>query len=290
MPAQDRPSPEEEKALAQCVSVDLYFGFGQPADPVKARKCAYVEMEKGDEGLAFGGGTILMMVYANGKGAARNFDVALKLGCERGGEPGDVAGNVHQLSRLKQAHWTGSNFSVCDHSSGRYLYAQCAILQDRFDTAERDTNLNAIVAKWGAQDSIAFQALRQAANRFFTAHAGKESDLEGTLEVHERAFLENGFIATLEQLERGELPEFSADDFRQADAAMKAAYTRIQTGTTRRWGTVTPEGIKTGQEAWIPYRDTWVSFGKIKYPGVSAEAWKTLLTQQRIAMLEFFLH
>ncbi|HSB82170.1 MAG TPA: hypothetical protein VLM91_25600, partial [Candidatus Methylomirabilis sp.] len=155
LPAQDRPSPEEEKALAQCVSVDLYFGFGQPADPVKARKCAYVEMEKGDEGLAFGGGTILMMVYANGKGAARNFDVALKLGCERGGEPGDVAGNVHQLSRLKQAHWTGSNFSVCDHSSGRYLYAQCAILQDRFDTAERDTNLNAIMSRWSAQERTA---------------------------------------------------------------------------------------------------------------------------------------
>ena len=46
LPAADQPTPAEEKALAKCVSADLYFGFGQPADPVKARKCAYAEIDR----------------------------------------------------------------------------------------------------------------------------------------------------------------------------------------------------------------------------------------------------
>jgi uncharacterized protein YecT (DUF1311 family) len=60
-------------------------------------------------------------------------------------------------------------------------------------------------------------------------------------------------------------------------------------GKVRRWGTVTPEGIKAAQELWIAYRDAWVAFGKQRYPSVNAEGWKTFLTQQRIGMLNFFL-
>jgi lysozyme inhibitor LprI len=290
LPAQDRPSPEEAKALADCVSEDLYFGFGRPADPVRARQCAYLEMEKGEKNLPFGGRAILMMVYANGKGAARNFDAAIKLGCEINGAPNDVAGNVRQLARFKQGHWSGDNFSVCDHSSGRYMYLKCAILQDRFDKAERDKRLNAIVSRWNAQNQRAFQPLHQAAEGFFSAHASQEADLEATIEVHEKAFLEKRFISMLEQCERGELPKFTAEQFSQADGSMSIEYSKIQTGNVQRWGSVTIEGIRTAQQAWISYRDAWVTFGKQKYPAVSNESWKTWLTTQRVEMLDFFLH
>src|SRR3954470_17079938 len=62
-PAADRPASTEEKSLANCVSVDLYFGFGQPADPVKARKCAYAEVDRGEKSPVRGR-SILMMAYA----------------------------------------------------------------------------------------------------------------------------------------------------------------------------------------------------------------------------------
>jgi hypothetical protein len=290
LPVQDRPTPEEEKTLARCVSADLYFGFGRPADPAKARKCAYVEMKKGDEHLAFGGRTILMMVYANGKGAARNFDVALKLACEIGGAPVDIAGRVRRLQHLKEENWTGATFSTCDYSAGKYMYEQCAILQDRFDKVERDKRLNGIVAKWSAGDRKAFHVLQAEAQKFFRAHAGLEIDLSGTLEVHEMAFLERDLISTIERFERGELPKFSSDVFRATDAAMNAAYGRTQTATDSHWGTVTRESIQKGQLAWIPYRDAWVRFGRKKYSGVTAESWKTWLTQQRSGMLDRFLH
>jgi uncharacterized protein YecT (DUF1311 family) len=290
LPAQDQPSPEERKELMNCVSEDLYFGFGQPADPTKARKCAYVEMERNEKNLPFSGRTILMMVYANGKGADRNFDVALKLACQVSGAPNDVAGNVRQLARFKEGHWTGKNFSVCDHSSGRYMYLQCAILQDRFDKWDRDKKLNAIVSRWNAQDQKAFQLLELSAEEFFKAHASQEADLEATIEIHEKAFLENKFISMLDQAERGELPKFTAEQFSQADASLTTVYSKIQTGNVHRWGTVTLGGIRTAQQAWISYRDAWVAFGKQKYPGVSTESLKTWLTQQRLEMLDFFLH
>jgi hypothetical protein len=288
LPAGDRPTPEERKALAGCASVDLYFGFGIPADPVKARKCAYVEMDQGEKEPVFGGRTILMMVYANGRGAARSFDVALRLACAIGGAPQDVAGRVHQIARLNAGHWTGDNFSICDHSSGRSLYEQCAMLQERFDGVTRAKTLAAMMEPWSTADREAFAALRQAADRFFQAHAGREVDLTGTTEVQERAFLEDGLIASLRQFERGELPRFSGDDLSQAEAAMNLAYASTQDGKTERWGTVTSEGIKQTQRLWIAYRDAWVAFAGQKYERVTKVSWKTWLTRQRAGMLDRF--
>src|SRR4029077_970508 len=151
LPAADRPPPAEEEALAGCVSVDAYFGLGQPADPVKARKCAYAEIDRGTR-TALGGRAILMMVYANAKGVPRNFDIALHMACTIGDAPGDAAGRVYQLDRLKKASWTGDNFSVCDHSSGREMYEQCAILQERFDKIERDQKFHELSSAWKAPE------------------------------------------------------------------------------------------------------------------------------------------
>lgn len=288
LPSRDRPTEREEKALTHCVSADLYFGFGQPADFVKARKCAYVEIKKGGKDLPFGGRTILMMVYANGRGVARDFDVALNLACEIGGAPMDVAGRVHELAHLKEERWTGDNFSTCNHSAGKYMYDQCAILEDRFDKVGRDKQLQDIVSRWSTPYRKAFRVFQAKARAFFRTRVGREIDLSGTLEVHEAAFLERGLISTLERFERGELPKFSSDAFREAEAAMGAAYAKTQAGPRSEWGTVNREGIRTAQAAWLPYRDAWVTFGRQKYPGVSPESWKTWLTQERVAMLDRF--
>jgi hypothetical protein len=170
------------------------------------------------------------------------------------------------------------------------MYEQCAILEDRFDKVERDNRLKTIVAKWSAGNRRAFHALQAKAQGFFKARVGMEIDLSGTLEVHEAAFLERDLISTFERFERGELPRFSADAFRKADTTMSAAYSRTQTGTVHNWGTVTPEGIRKAQQAWLLYRDAWVAFGKRRYPDVTEKSWKTWLDQQRTAMLDRFLH
>jgi hypothetical protein len=288
-PAVDRPTATEEKSLAGCSSIDLYFGFGQTGDPVKARKCAYAEAGRGEKSLVRGK-SVLMMVYANARGVPRNFDVALKLACTIGGAPGDAAGRVHQLDRLRKSNWSGDNFSVCDHSSGRELYEQCAILQERFDKIERDRKFNDLAAKWTPREQKAFHAFMPEADRFFQVQAGNGVNLEASFEVQEESFLKNNLLSSLEQFERGELPKFSPEEARQAEADEKAEYQRTQTGEIARWGTITRESVRKSEGEWRRYSNAWIAFVRVKYPGVSEQSWKAWLDQERANMLRRFLH
>lgn len=288
LPAQDQPTPEEKKSLANCSSQDLYFGFGQPADPAKARKCAYVEMEQGKDPLEIAGKAILMMVYANGKGADRNIDAAIKLACEMPGAPGDVAGNIYELERFRKAP-PNARYSVCDHSAAPHLYKSCAILGDRFDAIRRAKEISDITSNWSGKDRKAFASLHQAAEDFFKSRASTEINLEPTFEVQEMAFMENGFISKLQQLQKGDLPSFAAADKKKGQAELDEAYAATQKDPKRRWGTATVEGVQHTQQLWIAYKDAWVKFGKIKYPKVTPDSWETWLDQERLAMLEKLL-
>lgn len=289
LPVADRPTPAEESALAGCSSVDAYFGFGGPADPVKARKCAHAEIDRGAT-PPLGGKTILMMVYANARGVPRNFDVALKLACTVGGAPGDAAGRVHQLDRLKKTNWAGNNFSICDHSSGHELYEQCAILQERFDKIEREQKLNDLTSAWSAREKRAFHSFRAEAENFFHVQASNGVNLEGTFEIQEEIFLRNGLLSALEQFERGELPRHSAEEFHREEAEETATYQRTQIGAVAQWGTVTRESVRKSEEEWHRYRNAWIVFAKQKYPSVNEQSWKAWLDQERTIMLNRFLH
>jgi hypothetical protein len=289
LPAADRPTAAEESALAGCTSADAYFGFGGPVDAVKARKCAYAEIDRGAR-APVAGKAILMMVYANGRDVPRNFDVALKLACSIGDAPGDAAGRVHQLDRLKKANWAGSNFSICDHSSGRELYEQCAILQERFDKRERDAQFNDLASSWSGPQVKAFHAFMPEAEKFFRVQAGNGVNLESTFEVQEETFLLNGLLTALQQFERGELPKYSTAELRKAEAEESTAYARTQTGKETCWGTVTREGVRHSEEEWRRYCDAWIVFAKKKYPTVTEQSWKTWLAMERTVMLNRLLH
>jgi len=288
LPTGDRPTAAEENALTSCASVDAYFGFDGAVDPVKARKCAYAEIDRGAR-PPIAGKAILMMVYANGKGVARNFDVALKLACSIGDAPGDAAGRIHQLDRLKKANWTGNNFSICDHSSGRELYEQCATLQERFDKRERDSQFNQLTSSWSGPQVKAFHTFRSEAEKFYQVQAGNAVNLESTFEVQEETFLLNGLLTSLQQFERGDLPKYSAAEFRKAEVEESAAYARTQTGKEARWGTVTRAGVSRSEEEWRRYCDAWIAFGKKRYPAVTEQSWKTWLAMERTTMLNRLL-
>ncbi len=292
LPAEDRPSAEEAKEMTKCVSESLYYGYGKQADYVAARKCAYLELDRDLKDKAFSGKTILMMVYANGKGAERKLDVALKLACEVEGSPGDWAGRIRQLDMMRKAAPSApsNNFGICDHSSGPYWYAQCAIQGDKADKIERDQRLETIQRKWDGEEKRAFRSLRAAANRYFKLRATKETDLTVTFEVQEIALLENTFIEMVDQVERGETPDFKEADLRLAEGDLNGAFAHTQSGKTTHWGTVTPDEVKNTQLAWTAYRDAWINFGKVKYPKVTEVSWKTWIDKQRRELLEKFMH
>jgi len=288
-PAADRPTAAEEKSLAKCSSLDAYYGFGGEADPVKARKCAFAEVDRNDKAV-LSGKAILTMVYANGKGVQKNYDVALHLACTIGDSPGDAAGRVMELERLRKGNYARATFGFCDHSSGRELYEQCAILTERFDKIDRVKKFDELIAHWSPADKKAFITFMEEADRFVQVQAANGVDLAGSFEVQEQVFIRNGLLEALQKLERGELPESSADDFKHAEAAERETYDRTQNGSTTRWGTISGESVRKSEDEWHRYVNAWIAFGKIKYPKVSEQSWKTWLDQERVVSFNRFLH
>lgn len=179
MPDADRPSAGAKQALAHCDSADLYYGITRPADPVKARQCAFLEM--GPDESVFGGRNMLMMVYANGKGATRNFDVAIKMACETVDSPDEIRMRVEHLDQLKGESWHGHDFDVCHDFTGSLMSGSCASLQERFKEHSRAVRLEAILSKWSVEDRQAFRALQKADDEFVESAIRLEVDLSGTL-------------------------------------------------------------------------------------------------------------
>ena len=297
VPAADLPAPEERKALASCSSEDLYFGFGVAADPVKARKCAYLQREPaGSEGElrqpVFGGAGLLSMIYANGKGATRNFDLALKFACEVDDAPAENELRFAHLLKLQKENWSGDDFHLCDDITSGFMQGMCAGLGEKFAKAERNRKFEKFTVTWSQDEKKAFQDLQKEAAMFFETGSRNEVDLSGTARgafvVEAEAGLHDGFLAALERFEKGQLPKFSAADFSKADAELNSTYAKLQLHPNKPIGfsTVTSEGIRTTQRAWLRYREAWVKFGKAKYPTVSADSWRTWLTQNRVKMLK----
>jgi len=292
-PGADRPSAEQAKALAECASVDLYFGIGRPADPALARQCAYVEMGNGDE-LIWGGSSILIMAYANGRGATRNLDLAIRLACENDLAPGGgQAYRIEHLARLREENWEGNDFSICDDTTSGYWEGNCAWLDARIADAKRETELKRLTGDWNETERKAFAILRTDFERFVESRASHEVDASGTaramLAHQEETSLRDGFLSLVEVAEHNTVPVFSAAQLAEADRELNRTYRQIQSDSEFSYGTVTRDGIKKTQRLWLKYRDAWVAFGRHKYPAVSPDLWKVWLNRERTKMLSDYL-
>jgi hypothetical protein len=292
-PRQDRPSPEEASALAGCSSMDLYFGIGVPADPVRALKCAYAEMDQGDE-LLWGGSSILMMVYTNAQGAARNFDLAIRLACEKDLAPGGGQENrIEHLARLREENWQGHDFSICDDITSGYWQGNCAWLDERIAGARRESKLKRLTVGWHGSDQKALAALRADFERFLESRVEHEVDASGTARAmfahQEEGALREGFLAMLNSLEYNRIPHFDAMQWAHANRDLNSVYRQIQSDSEFSYGTVTREGIKKTQRLWLRYRDAWVAFGSHRYPQITPDTWKTWLTRERTRMIKDYL-
>lgn len=289
IPKKDYPSPAEAKKLSKCVSVDFYYGIGIPQDFVKARQCAYLERERGDDYL-LGGAALLTMIYANGEGVKRNFDLAIEFAGEFNGAVAETNMMEESLIRLQEENWQGNDFDVCNYQTSGRTAAVCESLRDNIREVGRREKINALVNKWSAKDQQAFKVIQHALKIFIAARAENEIDCSGTLcaydSLRERSQITDDFIASVESFEQAQFPEFSSEQFRIVDRELNSVYKNIT--KDYRAGTITFEGIRKTQRAWLQYRDAWVVFGKQRYSSISADAWKTWLTKKRIKMLEEF--
>jgi uncharacterized protein YecT (DUF1311 family) len=292
-PAADRPTPAQKAALADCSSEALYYGIGMPADPERARLCAFAEADDWTEESPIDplvGHAMLMTIYANGRGAARDLDVAINLACQVDGAPAESHGRVSHLADLKAQGWTGGDFHYCDDITSGISGGFCSAHGARIAEAAREAELVRITAAWPNDARRTFAALREAHAAYAQAHAIGEVDSTGTMrasfQIGAVELLRDELLDAIRKLEAQEAPYFSASQHRIADAALNAAYREaLRADFGDGIGAVRPEGVREAQRAWLRYRDAFIAFAAVRYPDVEGHSIAAWLTRQRTEML-----
>jgi len=268
-----------------------YYGIGVPVDYVKARRLAFMEMAAlGGQEDPLEGSSILMMLYANGYGVDRNLDISIRLACANvGGAGAEVEGRLIHLKDIKSGN-SKEPFDICDDATSGYMAGFCESVHSELADIARKTMMDSVINKWSKRDQAAYEKLRGAAGNFFYQRVSSEIDESGTARVaiveQESGSLEDGFKAEILNADKCDFIKYSAQDFIDADKELNLLYSKIMNGQLPVWGTVTKEGIRSTQRAWIRYRDAWVAFGAVRCPEMTDISWKTFITKERVSQLQ----
>ena len=289
-PARDLPPAAALHGLRQCGAQERYYDTRQRAGATsgeweQVRHCAYAESDA----------TVLMMLYANGYGVSRDHDVALKYACSLPAAPAEMDGRVAHLNE-RARHHEAKPFDQCDDITSGFMGGQCAAIQDRLDSKVRTVRLTALMKSWQPAQQAAALQLQQALEQFAARRADQETDQSGTLRgamsIEANGVELDLFARDVQDAEKGKLPRYTEPQFQQLDRKLNQVYQSVMQQPQKEgarglgYSTVTKEGVRTTQRAWLAYRDAWVALGAARYPSVAPAAWKALLTQRRIDQLQ----
>lgn len=285
-PGSAGPSPKDCDALA------LYDGVGGAPDHAAARACAL--NAAGDPDIAFPRESILAMIFANGDGVARNDEFAIAYACKAGGAPAEISGRVgHLLERKRQGATVPDRFDFCDDITSGFMQGFCSARAAKKDAVGRDAELAKLTAPLKPAAKTAYARLRKAFEAYRAALGDNEVDLSGTargaMVIGAREEEEDAFLATLREV-LGAAPIAPATPLAQADAALNAAYKKVQAEPDEsRWGTVTKAGIRTAQRAWLGYRDAFAAFATTAGSTTAPDRLAAALTARRTENLASFV-
>ena len=276
-------------ASKDCSSESLYYGFGGAPDAKAALACAYYERThpKPEEGDAFYGVGVLTMLYANGVGAERNYDLAIRFACENTwAADAEMEGRIGHLEFMRD-HPTAKaqHFDLCDDATSGLMEGACASVSEQTIRAKREIKIKALSARWPSAAMQAFAALEKAEQAFADARSGKEIDLSGSgraaFSIEEEGRIHDQFVENLQALAKGLVP---AADYKNKDLELNKSYRELLADRPKPQmaGEVEVAGIRETQRVWIKFRDAWMAFAPLAFPKVSAEGIGTFITAQRI--------
>jgi hypothetical protein len=281
------PTPAD---LAKCDPLELKSRPGHSVDLRAARYCAYTARDAKSTGQAdmvmvmenIRGNASLAMIYAGGKGVAPNIPLAERFACDIQGDWDDGTEVAKTLESKSNEGKTRVDFDVCETPTGRQLNYLCLVrnqsrVSDGVALAEKRFNTGS------APQRTAFQRLLAARKAYLEAHVAEEptgntglvqSAMEDEIEI------DAAWNQTLDQLADGELPHYTAMDFRKADADLNASYRKALDKTADCEGEfcLKKEQLRQIERAWIAYRDAWVAYAALRWPSISADSWRTWLT------------
>lgn len=248
-------------------------------DFAAARQCAYRERDSG----------VLMMLYANGEGVARNIPLAKRFACEYDGAPAEVSGRLEHLDAIASGK-DRKPIDICDDITSGMMMGFCAAHAGDAARAERETRWTSLQSSWSPAQRGALAELRKAAKAYFESVSREEADMSGTARgmMAENAYenLDKALLVDIEHFEHGKFPNARAQDFAAADRGLNATYRKVLARLSAKsdsgpYGTVNADGVRATQRLWLAYRDAWVRFAAARYPTLSADAWRAWLSRDR---------
>lgn len=298
-----RPAgPLSDAQLPKCDEEVLYYGIGQHPDYAAALQCAWFQREHRKDMVdsPFSGAGVLTMLYANGQGVPRNYDVAMRLSCEiETAAEAELSGRFAHLLDLRDAakHGTFELLDLCDDVTAGINVSSCFHIDAAKDDIERGYFLQDIVRGLSDEEKAAFPALHAAETAFEHARCDKEVELSGTLRgmfiLQEKARLRDQFLINLQRFAAGTIPPASEADLAKLETQLNMVYRKIQTDknwdSTGEKGTIEQAGIKDTERKWIALADAWTAYGRIAYPKLSAARMRAQLIRLRLHQLRALL-
>ncbi|PNS07665.1 lysozyme inhibitor LprI family protein [Solilutibacter silvestris] len=297
------PAQDIGTAPQQCDAQALYYGKdgkGAGRDGNAARHCAYRERGSGtaiqEQGAVFGGSGLLMMLYANGEGVARNIPLAKRFACEYGGAPAEVEGRLQHLDAIASGK-DGKPMDICDDVTSGMMMGFCTGREGDSARAQRETRWTSLQSTWSPSQRNALAELRKSAKAYFDSVSTAETDMSGTARgaMAETAYenLDKTLFTDIEGFEHGKRPATRAQDFAAADRSLNATYKKVlarlgvasSSSDGSQYGTVSANGVRATQRLWLNYREAWVRFATTRYPAVAADTWRAWLSRERSGAL-----
>ncbi|HAT8637453.1 TPA: DUF1311 domain-containing protein [Legionella pneumophila] len=284
VPSQNQLDEASKASLKNCDALDLYYGFNAAPDYDKAFQCALMNKDY----------NVLVMAYANGRGVTFNPDLAMHFACMmEDAAPAEMDGRIAHLAQIKEGN-KKTSFDICDDITSGYMMGWCSSIDQRLEDVKRNKKINDLVSQWTAQEQLLYQQVRKTAEMYIRDHSMNEIDLSGTARsafaINAQLNLNQRLFELLQKVNRCETPLMTIKQYEEMDKQLNNIYKKLMADTSSfQYTTVTKEGIKKTEIAWIQYRDAWIQLARVKCPKISAESWQVLLIQDRIKLLNEIL-
>ncbi|SEB69206.1 lysozyme inhibitor LprI family protein [Terriglobus roseus] len=290
--------PLSASQLPSCDEQALYYGPGGKPNYAAALQCGWWQRAhpRPTVGDMFYGPGVLTMLYANGRGVERNYDLAIRFACENDwAAPAEQASRIGHIEYLRTTHADSGNFDLCDDiTSGLSMGACQAVTSDKVKTA-RDRKIAVEVSTLPAAAKLLLPSLQKAEQAFEQSRTRNEIDLSGTARgmfaQQEEDKLSDQFLINLQRFHKRDVPATSAAELAKLDTKLNATYQQLQHAPAKSWefGTIKPEGIRDTERAWLKLADAWVSFSRAAYPDLPQTTVRAQLIRLRTHQLQSLL-
>lgn len=247
---------------------------------------------------AAGNDAVLMMLYANGYGVARDTDRAIYHACRLDTAKAEMEGRVAHLASGAAA-FDSQPFDLCDHITSGRMGAVCAGIDETRAGRARTARLERLAAALPSPARAPFARLRKAA-AVFAKQSLREADMTGTaaaaVAIRRRGRREDEFLEAVLATAQGKLKRANAAELAQLERQLDARYRQAlakpsaQEGHPERiaYSTVTRDDLRASQRAWLAYRDAWSPYLAAARAPADLTSLRVLLTRQRIVQLSRF--